>query len=360
MRHGLGPRTNKLDFFFYSSPVLYKSYQDLSLTSNVALPLIFNFKKMGKTLALIILAIIVKSICQYYLGAQETSLDKILSGLDYPFYQGCFLGGILFSFFQDNWNNIWGYFYKSILIKLDSDNEDSGNEALKNSQKGKDKLTDSNISSSASEAQISREEQIERYVTYSIAAYEIGEDTKEYIHNLLALTEGLKRFNTLGIEILNINNTKDVEKVFIPLLIDQGTCYSKYQNSVKLWIRSRSINLSPENKIKVLDAIANMEIAREKYLSTVSGVSKHQDVVTQAKIYYAALNEQRNSLNKEINIAKDIVLKDLKASPFCTIDHEDSKNLVKTLKDFSNAKKEFNIQDSILKKKIGEVINRRN
>jgi hypothetical protein len=57
---------------------------------------------MGKTLALIILAIIVKSICQYYLGAQETSLEKIFSGLDYPFYQGCFLGGILFSFFQDN------------------------------------------------------------------------------------------------------------------------------------------------------------------------------------------------------------------------------------------------------------------
>jgi hypothetical protein len=71
------------------------------------------------------------------------------------------------------------------------------------------------------------------------------------------------------------------------------------------------------------------------------------------------LNEQRNSLNKEINKANDIVLKDLKASPFCTIDHEDSKNLVKTLKEFSNAKKEFNIQDSNLKKKIGEVINRR-
>jgi hypothetical protein len=109
-----------------------------------------------------------------------------------------------------------------------------------------------------------------------------------------------------------------------------------------------------------MDAIANMEIAREKYLSAISNVSIHQDATTQAKVYYAALNEQRNSVNKELNKANDIILKDLKASPFCTTNHDDCKNLVRTLKDYSNAKKEFNIQDSNLKKKLGEVINRRN
>jgi hypothetical protein len=57
---------------------------------------------MGITLLLVILAIIIKSICKYFLGAQETSLEKILSGLDYPFYQGCFLGGIIMVFIQDN------------------------------------------------------------------------------------------------------------------------------------------------------------------------------------------------------------------------------------------------------------------
>jgi hypothetical protein len=104
----MGPHSNiKLDFFSYSSPVLYKSSQDLSLMINVALPLkkrkiIFNFKKMGKTLVLILLAVIIKSICQYYLGAQQTSLEKIFCELDYPFYQGCILGGILFGFLQDN------------------------------------------------------------------------------------------------------------------------------------------------------------------------------------------------------------------------------------------------------------------
>lgn len=387
MHLGVGVRSNinKPDFFFYSSPDLYKSSTDLSLISSVALSLkkrkiIFNFKKVGKSLALIILAVVIKSICQYYLGAQETSLEKILGGLDYRFYQGCFLGGILLSFFQDNWNNMWGYFHKSIIIRLDSEDEDSGNEALKNNPKGKDKLTDSNVSKvpdkeksieqvtskkvsssgSAGEIQTSREELLHRIATYSLAAHDIAKDTKEYSNNFLALAEGFKRFNTLDLGKLNMNNKNEVEKFFIPLLTEQGSCYSKYQSSLTLWIRSRAINLQPENKTKVMDAIANMEIAREKYLSAISNVSIHQDATTQAKVYYAALNEQRNSVNKELNKANDIILKDLKASPFCTTNHDDCKNLVRTLKDYSNAKKEFNIQDSNLKKKLGEVINRRN
>ena len=375
-----------MTFFFYSSPVLYKSSQNLSLINNVALPLkkrkiIFNLKKLGQTLALIILAVVTKSICQYYLGAQETSLDKILCGLDYPFYQGCFLGGIILGFFQDNWNNMWGYLHKSIIIRLDSEDDDSENEALKNYRKGKDKLRDNNISSKATdkeknpeqvtskkgsssssggEIQTSREELLDRIATYSLAASEIAEDTKGYSNNFLALAEGFKRFNTLELGILNMNNTTEVEKVFIPLLKEQGTCYSKYQTSLTLWIKSRAINLQPENKTKVMDAIANMEIARDKYLSVIRNIGLHQDATTQAKVYYAALNEQRNSVNKELNKANDIVLKDIKASPFCITNHEDCKNLVRTLKDYSNAKKEFNIQDSNLKKKLGEVINRRN
>jgi uncharacterized FlgJ-related protein len=102
-----------------------------------------------------------------------------------------------------------------------------------------------------------------------------------------------------------------------------------------------------------------MEIIREKYISATKDVGKLQDATTQAKVYYAALNEQRNSTNKELNKAEEIILKDLKASPFCTIDHEDCKNLVKTIKDYSKARIEFNTQDNNLKKKLGEVINKK-
>ena len=101
-----------------------------------------------------------------------------------------------------------------------------------------------------------------------------------------------------------------------------------------------------------------LQIAREKYLSAVAGVGSHRNPSTQAKVYYAALNKQRNFVNKQLNKANDIILKDLKANPFCTTDHEDCKNLVRALKDYSNAKKEFNIQDSKLRKKLGEITNK--
>ena len=148
-----------------------------------------TLKKIAKTLALILLAIVIKSICQYYLGAQETSLDKILSGLDYPFYQGCFLGGILLSFFQDNWNNIWDSLYKRITIRLDSEDDDSGNEGSKIYPKDKK----GSSLDSGPETKLSKKELIEHMVLSSLAAREIGEDTKEYTQKFLTSAEELKR-----------------------------------------------------------------------------------------------------------------------------------------------------------------------
>jgi len=384
MHLGVGPY-NKLDFFSYSSPVLYKSSYDLGLINSTALPLkkskiIFNFKKMGKTLALILLAIVIKSICQYYLGAQETSLEKILLGIDYLFYEGCFLGGVIIHFFQDNWNNMWDSLRKNFTIKLDSGDEDSGDEGLKNSSKGKDKLTDSNTSSKAidkgkkpeevtskkgspsgsgREIIISREALVNLLVKYPLMAHEIAEDTKTYIENITEFGKSLENFNNLEFNKLNIYNTADADKFFLPLLQEHGKLYSRYLTSRSSWIISRAVNLQSENKTQVEDAIARMKIARDKFMFKLDDVSKHEDTTTQIKLFYAILNEQRNSLNKEFNKADDIIFKDLRASSFCTFKHKDCKNLVKILNDYTNAKIKFNIQDSILKKKIGEAINRK-
>lgn len=365
----MGSHSNikKLEFFSYSSPVLYNNSQYLSLISNTVFPLkerkiIFNFKKWGKISAFILLAIAIKSICQYFLGAQETSLEKILSGLDYPFYQGCILGGVIMSFFQDNWNNMWDFLHKSFTIKLDSGDEDSGDESLKKIDKGKNPeqvTSKKGLPSGSGAILISREELIDLTVKYSIAAGEIGKDTMNYYDNTKVLRDGLKLYNALEIEKLSINNPTDANKFFIPLLREHGSLYSKLHTSRLAWIMSRAANLEPENKIKVDDSVAKIRTIREKYLSTITELGKHSDPATQAKQYYAALNEQRNSTNKEFNKADDIILKDLKTSPFCTINHEDCKNLVKILKDYTNIKKECNIQDSNLKKKLGEVLNRR-
>jgi hypothetical protein len=48
---------------------------------------------MFKIFLWILLTILIKSICQYILGAEETSIEKLFLGLDYPFYLGCNFGG---------------------------------------------------------------------------------------------------------------------------------------------------------------------------------------------------------------------------------------------------------------------------
>jgi hypothetical protein len=68
-------------------------------------------------------------------------------------------------------------------------------------------------------------------VKSSLAAYEIAEDTKRYNENFLALGKGLKNFNSLELDRLDINNPTDINKAFFPLLREHGSMYSKYQNS---------------------------------------------------------------------------------------------------------------------------------
>jgi uncharacterized protein YfbU (UPF0304 family) len=64
-------------------------------------------------------------------------------------------------------------------------------------------------------------------------------------------------------------------------------------------------------------------------------------------------------VNKELNKADEIILKDLKASSFCRLKDSECKNLIKTLNSYTEAKTQFNNQDSKLKKLLGEVINKK-
>jgi len=141
---------------------------------------------------------------------------------------------------------MWNYLHKSLTLKLDSGDEDSGNEALKNYRK--DKLTGNSnnfidkgkmpeqvmsnpVSSASLHGKMTREQLIDYTVTVSLGAFEIGEDTKSYSQNLFALRDGLKKFNSLEFEKLNIKNPTDVNKFFITLLKEHGTMYSKCQTT---------------------------------------------------------------------------------------------------------------------------------
>ena len=118
--------------------------------------------------------------------------------------------------------------------------------------------------------------------------------------------------------------------------------------------------MEPENKIKVEEALTNANKERAKYMSKLDDVKKHPNLSIQTKLFYSILNEEIKSVNKNLNMANDLVIKDLKSSAFCKLNNEDSKKLVKALNDHTNARKELNLQISKLKRTLGEVINKRN
>ncbi len=302
------------------------------------------------------------------------------------------LGGIIMDFSQDNWNNIRDYLYKSFSIKLDSD-DDSENEALNKNPKGKEKLTDSkaiykekNIeqvtskkgSSSGSEIKPSKEkkdpswiaaisqektlEELENIVIISIAAKEIREDTIVSTNNILGLSGQLKNLVNLEnkLKTWNVDSPGDTINAIIPFAQNKATIFSKFLTTDTEWIRCRALNMQDENKHQVKDLLINTEKERDKYKAKLVNIPKHENVTTQAKVFFSILNEQIKSVNKDLNTANEIVMKDLKASDFCKLNHEDSKNLIKALNDHSNARKEFNINANKVKKLLGEVINRRN
>ena len=76
-------------------------------------------QKYLKTIFFVIIGIGIKSICQYFFGAEDTSIEKLILGLDYSFYLGCILGSWIIIIFQDNWNIKFSDYYidKSILRK---------------------------------------------------------------------------------------------------------------------------------------------------------------------------------------------------------------------------------------------------
>jgi hypothetical protein len=101
-----------------------------------------------------------------------------------------------------------------------------------------------------------------------------------------------------------------------------------------------------------------MQDVRNKYVASIDQLKSLNSSTTQAKVFYGVFNEQRRLTNKELNQAEVIVMKNLKSGPFCLVDHQDCKNLLKSLKDYNKAKENFNSQDNYLKKKIGEMINK--
>jgi len=362
-----------------------------------------SWKMMVKSVIFVLLAITIKSMCQYFFGAEETSLEKIILMLDYPFHMGCICGGIIMGLITENWNYLWETFLKSILIKFDSGDESSEG-GVKKSLKGKDKATDSNISAQAAQPEAAQPEAaqsqgvgrepsliqegvsslglspgvkevrfksvgqltLEEKVFTSLAAGELAEDTRERANNLLHAAELIKKLSDNDVTKLTEDQIKffdakdkyHIDNFLIQYLQRHAKYFGSHLEVRALWIKCRLINVETIPCALALKGMEDINAERDRYTAAVRNIGKHDSPTTQVKVFYSLFNEHKKIITKELNKVEDIMIKEMKKGPWCLVDHKDCKEFTKSLNEYNRAKAEFNSKDNYLKKKIGELINR--
>jgi hypothetical protein len=92
-----------------------------------------------------------------------------------------------------------------------------------------------------------------------------------------------------------------------------------------------------------------------EYYSKVKKISTSENKTLQLKEFYAALNEYRNLVNKELNKVDNLIIGDIKESALYK--YPQIRKAINV--DYVQAKKHFNDTDSLLKKRIGEILNKK-
>lgn len=194
---------------------------------------------------------------------------------------------------------------------------------------------------------------IETQVFMDILADEVKKDTQNMIEVLLFRAKELKGYRDIPLDNLELG--KGVEETLIRILQDQSNTLTKYVTNRMTWLQSRALNALEENQIKIKEIHSKIIEIQKNYSYKVKLISKIENETVQIKEFYATLNEYRNIVLKEVNKGDTIILKDIKESRLNK--YSDLKKAIIT--DYNAAKKEFNSNDSYLRMKVGEIINRK-
>lgn len=290
---------------------------------------------------------------------------------------------------------------------MDSEDENSDNEILKNSWKPKDKLIDSNVSDKIVAKGKNPEQGIEKGLPLSSplpsdsAAGKGGLGSNTHVR--MSMTTKQKAAELIksiylaeGISNEITNYEKEIEESIVKLK-KQGDILSFSKNSItmenikQLMVQEAAIKMSlkalsdvyeisannryqlilrrvidlklsdeNENKLKINEGLENISKARTKFASDVDLInSKKESPEGQIKVFYTALNLQKNVIDKELNKLDSIILKELKQSDCCAFKNEVSKDLVKKLNDYNKANRNFNLEYNIVKRHLSDIIDRK-
>nr|YP_009449477.1 hypothetical protein [Hirsutella vermicola]AQT19624.1 hypothetical protein [Hirsutella vermicola] len=115
------------------------------------------------------------------------------------------------------------------------------------------------------------------------------------------------------------------------------------------WVMLCAKYFSPEVKSKLIDMEAKRETIRNNYLSKIEKLGYNKSSFRE---FVTITNNYRNNLNKELNLAEELVHNNLRKTNI----YKDSQVKKFVNSDYVEAKKIFKNQDTILKKKFEEKL----
>lgn len=174
-----------------------------------------------------------------------------------------------------------------------------------------------------------------REVTYFIKIF--NEENKKIAEMLQKISDA------------NIPYSDETHNIYFILLKNHSNALEVSYSNRGSWVNLCTHYFSPEVKSKLVDMEKNRNMLRENYLSKVENLSNNK---ASFKEFFTLTNSYRNKLNKELNLAEEIVHRNLRETN--VYKNPELKKLVNS--DYVEVKKTFKNQDTILKKKFEEKL----
>lgn len=183
-------------------------------------------------------------------------------------------------------------------------------------------------------------------------------ETRQAIQSMNLWTNKLKSFRLkfLKLGIVEMPSLNEITAMAtLELLQSQSNTYTAYVANRMQWLEGRSINTLGKTQLNISEVKAEVMTIQANYRAKTNelAIKKCSDV-EKTRIFFSYLNEYRNSTLKEINKCESIVLEDIRGSALNK--HPELKKIINI--EYMDAKKNFKAEDSYIKSKISEIINK--
>jgi hypothetical protein len=321
-RYFLAEKKRKPFSFFYSSAFLYQIPSDPNIRV-IFIPIkekvkkISFFKKVLKIITFFFVALFLKSLCQYSLGAEQTILEILFLNLCSPYSWGSVFGGIFTVYLMDSGDENWGNSGRA----GDSDSpERPGSPAERPGSAG----------GSNTHGPLSAEQIAERRLEH---ANQNSQNIFSYVSSYN------QRFS---------GEVKEIKEVTDKVVKDSKTLYKSSVNSQSAWYGSSLIlyaklsegwskerlnfadscfklllqtpSVDPTKRHNIWEDMQGIVASRGKYVAQQSLIMRKDISIAQrAKEMYIALNVHHNEVTKCWNRLEPVLAKEFKKTDCYTV-----------------------------------------